>query len=188
MGDGGINNNWQANITVNTVADAEYVPYLSRLCLELFGVEPAVRMRKGKKATIISLASTSVVDFLVDHGLPRGNKIAQGLSIPKWILSKPSYKKACMRGLMDTDGCLYVHKHIVAKKEYRNIGLCFSSHSPQLIIEVIEIFEEFGIVPHIGKQGRAVYLYQAEAVAKYLRVFGTSNPRISNVYKNWKRG
>ncbi|MDB5189205.1 MAG: hypothetical protein JWL82_162 [Parcubacteria group bacterium] len=110
------------------------------------------------------------------------------LSIPKWILAKRSYRKACARGLVDTDGCLFVHKHRVAKKEYNNIGLCFSNYSLPVIIEMAEIFEEFGIMPHIAKQGRAIYLYQADAVAKYLNTFGTSNERILRVFEKWKRG
>src|SRR3989344_1447242 len=74
MGDGGINNSWQANITLNSVADAPSSYYIQGLCSKLFAISPAVRKRKRSQALVISLASTSVVDFLVANGLPRGNK------------------------------------------------------------------------------------------------------------------
>lgn len=89
---------------------------------------------------------------------------------------------------MDTDGCLYIHKHNVAGKSYRNIGLCFTSASPRLIRQVATIFEKCGITPHISTRGKDIYLYSEEAIARYLRIFGTSNKRISSVYKAWKGG
>lgn len=186
MGDGGINNPWQANITVNSIKDKDYSKYIFTLCGELFGVTPVIWKRKGMNALIISLASTSIVDFLVKNGLPRGNKLKNGLNIPEWILNKSHYRKACVRGLMDTDGCAFVHIHRINNKVYKNIGLTFTSYSPKLIFEVADILEEFGIVPHISKRGRDIYLYQADSVVKYLNIFGTSNHRIKSVYNSWR--
>lgn len=186
IGDGGINNPWQANVTVNSVIDALYAKYISALCKKLFGIEPVIRKRKGKNTLVISLASTSVVDFLVSNGLPRGNKLKKGLRIPEWVLSKSSYRRACVRGLIDTDGCIFVHIHRVSGKIYKNIGLTFTSYSSELIFQVAEILEGFGIMPHISKRGRDIYLYQANLVAQYLKVFGTSNSRIKSVYEEWR--
>ncbi len=87
---------------------------------------------------------------------------------------------------MDTDGCLYTHTHTVLGKRYVNIALCFCSASPMLIGQVAEIFEEFGIEPHIDISGRNVYLYSAKSVARYLETFGTSNERIRSKYEKWR--
>src|SRR5665811_87527 len=38
LGDGGINNPWQANITMNSVADAKYAIYVEKLIQKLFGI------------------------------------------------------------------------------------------------------------------------------------------------------
>ena len=186
LGDGGINNDWQATITVNSEADVKYSIYVTKLCKELFGILPAVRKRKIKKALVISLASTSVVDFLVEHGLSRGNKLKNGLRMPDWILSKKKYRYACIRGLVDTDGCIYIHKHTVRGKTYRNIGLAFTSLSPELIFQMLPIFEESGIMPHIASRGKDIRLYQADSVLRYLKIFGTSNSRIKSVYEKWR--
>ncbi len=186
MGDGGINNPWQANITLNSEADAQYVGYVADLCYTLFAAKPRLMKRKDSKAIVVSLASSSVVDFLVEKGLPRGNKIQAGLHIPDWILKNRSYRLACVRGLMDTDGCLFIHNHKVAGKSYSNIALCFCTASPKLITQVSKIFVEFRIMPHINGAGRNLYLYSADAVRKYLKIFGTSNDRISGVYEKWR--
>jgi len=76
----------------------------------------------------------------------------------------------------------------VRGKEYKNIGFCFSSYFSRLIQQTSSIFEEFGIIPHISNEGRNIYIYRKDAVAKYLDIFGTSNERIESVYKNWRRG
>lgn len=186
IGDGGINNTWQANITVNAISDFEYSKFITVLCKRLFNIMPAIRKRKETSALLISLASTSVVDFLTSNGLPRGNKLKHGLSIPNWIMNKPSYKRACVRGLIDTDGCIFVHTHRVNGKIYKNIGLTFTSYSQELILQVAAILDEFEVMPHISKRGTEIYLYQADAVLKYLKIFGTSNERIRTVYKKWR--
>jgi hypothetical protein len=48
------------------------------------------------------------------------------------------------------------------------------------------IFEKNRILGHITNGGKNIYLYRADDIAKYLKVFGTSNDRISSVYKKWK--
>ena len=186
MGDGGINNPWQANITLNSIKDARYAKYIFNTCKKLFGIMPAIRKRKTRNTLIVSLASTSVVDFLVMNGLVRGNKLKTGLRIPKWILNNRSYKKACVRGLIDTDGCIFIHTHKVLNKTYKNISLCFTSCSPELIFQVMEIFAEFGIIGHISKRGQDIYLYQEDSIIKYLKIFSTSNDRIRSVYEKWR--
>ncbi|MGH7174849.1 MAG: LAGLIDADG family homing endonuclease [Minisyncoccia bacterium] len=188
IGDGGIGNAWQAVITVNAIVDKDYAKYIKNLCIDLFDVTPIVRKRMNRQALDIVLTSINVVDFLVSCGLPRGNKLAQGLEIPGWIMQNKSFRKACLRGLVDTDGCIFIHEHNVNKKEYRNIGLCFTSYSPELLRQVACVFEEFEVIPHIDTRWKNVYLYRADAVAKYLKIFGTSNNRISAVYKKWRGG
>src|SRR3989338_1776785 len=96
MGDGGINNLWQVTITLNSIKDANYSTYISALCKRLFGILPVLRKRKNRNALVVSLASISIVDFLVDNGLLRGNKLKQGLRIPEWILGNKSYRRACI--------------------------------------------------------------------------------------------
>jgi hypothetical protein len=186
MGDGGINNAWQVTITLNSIKDKQYISYVSNLCQDLFGVIPMIRKRKNKQATVICLSSITVVNFLVSQGLIRGNKLLGGLKIPRWILTEKSYRIASVKGLIDTDGCLFIHKHTIAGKKYENIGLCFTNNSPDLIEQVATILKENDITPHIHKRGTNVYLYKAEAVIKYMEIFNTSNDRISSVFKTWR--
>lgn len=186
FGDGGINNNWQLVVTLNSNSDFQYSAYVARLIKDLFLVDVTIRKRLHMNALILVVSSMNLLDYLISKGAVRGNKINQEIDIPLWIRRSSSYKKAFVRGLVDTDGCLYIHKHIVSGKHYFNIGFCFTSFSENLIRSVAHIFQEFGIKPHIAQQNRRIYLYSERAVLEYLRVFGSSNPRITSVIGKWR--
>lgn len=188
LGDGGINNPWQATITVNATKDREFVQYIKELVKRLFGVTSTSFIYKKKNAERILINGISLVDFLVSEGLPRGNKLRAGLTIPTWILRNSKYSYACVRGLIDTDGCIFIHIHTIAGKRYRNIGLNFSSRSPELIYQVAAIMEKSGIMPHVNARGTDIFLYRKEAVERYIKIFGSSNARISSVYRKWRGG
>ncbi|MBI2483753.1 hypothetical protein HYV71_01040 [Candidatus Uhrbacteria bacterium] len=186
FGDGGINNDWQLTVTVNSVADREYAKYVIQLGKELFGIEAAAKKEKKSKALVLRFSSTNLVDFLVKMGAVRGNKIEQQIDIPSWIEGRSEYKRAFVRGLVDTDGCLYTHKHSVSGNRYWNIGFCFVSYSKKLLVSVGNILAENGVQPHYAKQMRSIYLYSDKAVHSYLSVFNTSNERINGKYQMWK--
>lgn len=187
LGDGGINNDFQVSISLNSERDQQYSEYIVKICKELFGVVPVVRKRKTRKTLVISLASITVVDFLVSNGLPRGNKLKNGLRIPKWILQNAEYKKACVRGLVDTDGCVFIHKHFVNHRKYTNLTLTFTSYDKVFLKQIADIFKEFGIMPRITKRGKDIYLYKNELINQYFSIFGSSNSRLKNVYNQWRR-
>lgn len=187
IGDGGINNPWQTTISLNSIKDLNYSNYISKLVSKLFGIESIARKRKNSNTLILSLASTTIVNYLVGRGLPRGNKLKAGLKIPHWILQEKEYRKKCLRGLIDTDGCLFIHLHKSSTgKTYRNIGLSFVSYSPELISQVMDILTEYDMSPRVSKRGKDVYLYKARDVQKYLQTIGTSNDRIEKVYNKWR--
>lgn len=185
FGDGGISNPWQMVITLNAEKDAEYARYVTKLIQGLFGINVADRKREERTLQIVS-SSTSLVDFLVEKGAVRGNKVKQHFDVPDWVRRDKKYEKAFVRGLVDTDGCLYVHRHTTKGIAYKNIGFCFTSGSQNLLNSVADIFRKFGIRPHITDGGRRIYLYGKDSVVKYLHTFSPANPRISNLYKEWR--
>jgi len=186
LGDGGINNDWQLTITVNGDADKDYAIYVKKLAKELFNIDAATQRRKETKALVLRFSSMNLLDFLVSKGAVRGNKIKQCIDIPKWICKRASYERAFVRGLVDTDGCLYTHDHNVHGKKYNNLGFCFASCSKNLMRSVSRIFKKNGIKPHITRNMKMLYLYSIGAIESYLDIFGTSNPRIGNKYSIWK--
>ena len=110
----------------------------------------------------------------------------QRFGIPRWIERNSGFEKAFVRGLMDTDGCFYTHRYVVCNKNYYNLGLCFASFSQKLIESVARIFIKNGIEPHFANKRRWICLYSNVAQQTYLRVFGSSNPRIFEKRRHWE--
>ncbi|MFH0912257.1 MAG: LAGLIDADG family homing endonuclease [Patescibacteria group bacterium] len=185
FGDGGINNDWQLVITLNSNSDLEYSQYIDRLLRKLFEINVYIRKRPNQNALVLICSGSNLLDFLVGKGAVRGNKVVQQIDIPKWINDNPEYQKAFVRGCVDTDGCLFIHNHIVRNAPYHNIGFCFTNSSKKLIISTAKILKEVGINPHITDEGRRIYLYSVPSVISYLNIFGSSNPRILNKYSEW---
>lgn len=185
LGDGGINNQWQVVVTLNAVKDKSYANFVASLFTRLFDVNPVIRFHPKENVVRVVCSSMNVVDYMVSKGAVRGHKIRQQIRVPDWVKESLEYQKSFVRGLVDTDGCLYIHKHFVGKRTQNNIGFCFSSYSEKLLTGVADVLNKFDIVPHITNKKRSVYLYSAKAVKKYLEIFGTSNNRISSIYENW---
>lgn len=186
FGDGGIGNLWQIVITLNSISDRKYAEYITTLGFNLFGIKPKLRKRPNQNALVVVYSSTHLVDFIVSKGAVRGNKIVQQIDIPKWINQAQEYERAFVRGLIDTDGCLYIHRHTIKNVLYQNLGLCFASFSNKLLISVANIFIKNGIKPYITNEGRCIYLYSYKSVLKYLSIFGSSNHRILQKYEQWR--
>ena len=186
FGDGGINNNWQLTITLNSEADSKYSYYVIYLLKTLFKISVAVRKRPCGKTLVLVCSSMNLLDFLISKGAVKGNKILQKIDIPLWIKYNLVFTKYFIRGLVDTDGCLYTHIHKTNYREYFNIGFCFTSYSKNLTYSLHEIFIRLGIKSHLGYNNQRIFLYGEKEVLKYLKIFGSSNPRIYQKYFKWR--
>jgi DNA-binding XRE family transcriptional regulator len=176
LGDGGIST-YQCNITLNSVTDREYSIYLEKLIKKLFNLQ-AYRYKKGESlGENISINRKGVVDFLISIGLKKGNKLAQGIEIPSWILGNKEYERACVRGLIDTDGCVIHETHTIKGKKYRYARINFTSASIPLVRSVMKILEENDLDPKVRRGGTAVQLENKEKMWQYFKIIGTSNPK-----------
>jgi len=82
LGDGGINNDWQLVISLNSSLDLEYSQYVSNLLRELFDIDVAVRKRPNQDTLVLVCSSSNLVDFLISKGAVKGNKIKQEINVP----------------------------------------------------------------------------------------------------------
>jgi hypothetical protein len=185
FGDGGINNPWQVIISLNSVEDAKYSIYVSSLIRNLFGLSVYFRYRTDEKCVHLTTNSTTLVDFLLSKGAVFGNKVAQNFDVPVWIYKKDEYKKTFVKGLFDTDGGFYTHKHRVLGHDYINLGFCFATASSFLLDSVRQILIECGINPHSHKKGRHIYLYKGKDLERYMSLIGSSNPRLIDKFEKY---
>lgn len=175
MGDGHIGL-YQASVVTNSETDFQHALFVKALIEDLFKVHVSLSNRRDKKACEIVVSSKSVCRFFVSQGIPQGNKITLGLRIPDWIRKKPLYRKAFIRGLFDTDGCVYLDTHHYCQKVYKNLGMAFANQSLPLLSFFKDSLERFEFHPTQKTEFR-VFLRRKEDIRRYFDLIGSSNEK-----------
>lgn len=180
LGDGAISS-YQVRIYFNRKADYLYADFVGKLLHRLLGEKPSRYDYPGRGTLELNVSGIGLVNELSRWGLRQGDKIRRQVGFPTWINSTKAYKKACVRGLVDTDGCLFFHTHWInnRKYQYRHLGLCFTSKSNNLLDSVSKVLRE-NKINHSIRKGENIFVYGLNGVKKYLNVFGSHNPRLTN--------
>lgn len=188
LGDGGISDN-QLKVTLSSIVDREYAKYISFFFEKIFGSMPSLYERSNCNAIDLVISGVNLVEELEKWGFVRGDKVRHQVDFPAWIWNNKQFQKACVRGLMDTDGGCYFHKHKVNGLIYRNFGMSFSNKSLPLVQSMARVLKLLDLKFSIAKNGTRIYIYSFEEIKKYFRLIGSNNPknhRKFNLYLNEK--
>lgn len=174
MGDGGLST-YQLTISLNRDTDRLFASFVIARLRELFSVRPQVSNPKDSNVLRITVSRKALVDHLHTLGLPVGHKIRHQLDIPDWIKRNQVYARACVRGLVDTDGCVVIHRYHSKNRFYSYKKLTFTSASRRLLESVALVLETNSMHPRIA--GKSVWLDSAADLSRYFKVIGSSNPK-----------
>ena len=176
LGDGGIAPH-HISVTLNSLDEKKYSTFIIKLIKNLFNVTPKIYFKKESHALDIVVHRKLLVDFCLEIGLKKGNKIKQNIDIPDWIKSNQDFAKSCLCGLFDTDGSVYKHSYFSKGKKYSYTKISFSSASPLLISSVSEILKNIGFYARIGRQCLSVHIDSRKDVDRFVSLIGTHNPK-----------
>ena len=183
LGDGGVTD-YQVKISTNSKTDLEHAYFIKKIIHNLFNLKASISFRR-KNTVIVTCSGKNLVNFLVKCGLKKGNKVAQSVNVPPWILKNNKFLKSCLRGLVDTDGGIYFHTHTTKGIKYRHIGLCFTNHSRPLLDSVHNIFLQLGIkAKNDGR--RHIFVYDRKELNKYMILVGSHNKKHIRRFKSYK--
>ncbi len=167
---------YQVTMVTNAKTDFEHAQHTSSLFKKIFHVDAPIKFKKNKNACVVVVSSRVICDFLVRFGLVRGNKAKSQLTTPPWVYSRRSYLRAFLRGLFDTDGCVYVDVHRIRGRTYKNIGMAFTNRSLPLLRDFKSSLEGMGLHP-TQKSKYIVFLRREKDIREYFAVVGSSNPK-----------
>lgn len=179
LGDGHLSSQ-QWSITINSIADKDYLPYVKKLTKKLFKFDPRVFKKKDCNAYVIYGGGKESIRFFQKQGLSIGNKIKLQVDVPEWIKKNINFRIACLRGLIDTDGGIFIHKYKVNNKIYSYTKLSFVNRSIPLIDFVYTTLNmlELHAKQALQHESKRVWLYNHNDVKNYLKIVGTHNPRL----------
>ncbi len=171
---------YQIKIVGDSRHDKDYlVNFVKPLMENLFKIK--VNLYKPKVANALYLSSTSkrLVEFLETKGFKPGNKITNKLGIPQWIKSNNNYLRACIRGLFDTDGCIY---KLTNQNSYQ---ICFTNYNPILLNDVRNSLIYLGIKPSKITKNRDIMITKRSELQRFLKEIRFSNFKHLNKAKLW---
>lgn len=172
LGDGSITDG-QVRVSLDRFADRLYAAFVARLMKKTLGEKP---VRFERESTIeLYISGVELVKLLEKLGLCRGSKVAHQVGIPEWIMANHQYAFACLRGLFDTDGGIYIHHHRNKKQRWHNLGWCFTNHSLPLVADSRTILTLAGITPR-GNE-RRIFLYAVSEIRRFMNTISSSNPK-----------
>jgi len=180
MGDGGMTK-WQFYVTLHRRDDLEFSYYVAGLINRLFKIKPSIIHIKKDSVVRILVSRSGLVKYLNSIGLVTGNKIKQQFDIPGWVKRDDSYLRACIRGLVDTDGCLIQHKYKVNGKLYTYKKLGFTTLSYPLQQTVLKTLNRWELKARVCTNND-IRIESVRNVEKYFKFIGSHNPKHLNKY------
>lgn len=112
IGDGYIyrrNRKYQIGFVGSPKTDVELFGHLQKLILKEWNKETKIKVRAGGLRLVFN--SKEICDFLInDLSIPHGEGKCEKVTIPKIILEDWNLAKYTIRGIMDTDGTVFVSK------------------------------------------------------------------------------
>jgi intein/homing endonuclease len=156
--------------------------YLKPLCEKIFNLKITEVLIKKKNERFLNLYSKELINFFIKMGIKPGNKITNQSTIPKWIFKKDKYLKSCLRGLIDTDGCI----HRMSKKDPNLLRINFTNHNFSLLKDTRKAFLRLKFHPSNITSNRRFYLSRKKEINRYLKEIGFSNNRHKERLKQFK--
>ncbi len=186
IGDGYIyrkNNKYQIGFVGNPITDKELFFRIQKILLEEFNKESKLTFRERGLRFVIN--SKEISNFLVNGlRIPYGEDKCEKVIIPKVFMNDWKLSRKVLRGIMDTDGTVFVSKKPGIEK-YPTMEI--TTVSQKLAIQIKKILDEQGfrvgnIRKSLSKMNKRfayrVPLYGKNNLKKWLKEIG-----FSNIYK-----
>ncbi len=155
-------------------------PIIKKKCPEN---KPKIYFKKGKRGMELRVFSKRLFEDLKRLGFNPGKK-SHTVRIPKQVLENKKHTRATIRGIFDTDGCLYIDRRKRYKVPYPRITLQSASIG---LIGQIESFLSKDYKTYVNTQNRDGYrnyieIYGHKQLGKFLKQIGFSNARHTSKY------
>ena len=155
-----------------------YRAQISSICKRLFNIIPKIKDDRVCNAIRVNLYSLDLFNLITKRFKISAGRKSRTVLIPEEILqSKPKIIKACIRGLYDAEGCVFLDKRTSYKKPYPRIELHMCNID--LLRQVYNLLSDFGVKCGLGqaKENLRVTIWGFDEVEKFVKEVGFSNPK-----------
>jgi len=145
IGDGNLSNPNERVTRLRITCDDKYPLLTKRIInsLQLLFPQNKVSVSEIKKGCSDISVYSNHLEKVLGWEAKKGSKFLQKVSIPGWIKENNKYKINCLRGLIETDGCIYYDRG------YKM--MIFTTIIPKLAKDFFEIIDSLGFKAHLYK-------------------------------------
>jgi hypothetical protein len=179
LGDGSFGGKYQIVVSWNHKCEHDYARYIQKMVHRLFGLESKIRIRKQYGSAEIVISSSNLVDYIrklvgIKVGGTKGS-----FKLPAWVSKNERCKIGFLRGLFDSEGCVYCHSYFSNKKEYSYIKIAVTNYCDKILSVFQRFLGELGI--EAVKYHNRVHIYREADSKRFFSLIGSNN------FKNKKR-
>ena len=187
LGDGGIYSAKKGSFLAvfgHSENDKEYLlNFVSNLLEKIFCIKSSIHYHRSLKEIRLQITRKNAIEKAKGFCLIPGDKVKNNVGIPEWIFSNKKFLRACIRGLIDTDGCVYAkwaYPWIPQIEFYSVIPRLqedFSKAMKVLDFKVSKWRVRNGVISTCG-------IYGKNEAFKYFQEIGFNNPRNIKRFKD----
>lgn len=169
-----------------------YIQRIKPIFKILYGIDISLREMPSTRVFGFQIWSNELVKFKESLGLKTGPKL--NLIIPNSFLKTDELKSAVIRGIFDTDGCVYLEK----KNHKLYPRLQITTICKNLAEQMKNIFNEIGLratvygekIKPIGKRkiNYIVTIRGEEMLHKFMNIIKPANPKHQAKYSLYQKG
>ncbi len=176
IGDGNIYDKrpYYVEITGHPREDLLYFGQLLEIIKKELSYDAKIKNISG--AIRIRINNKTFVNYLKTIGIPSGKGKFKKVRVPDRIIKKSGkYLISCIRGIFDTDGCVFFDK----RKTYKNPYIRITLHmfNGKLLFQISKILNDLGIKNTIPINEQFLYINGKDNVKKFLKTIGFHNHR-----------
>ena len=154
LGDGNLSNPNGRATRLRITCDKKYPLLIKRIIKTLRSLLPQnkVSIVDKKESCLDVSVYSNHLEKILGWKAKGGSKFYQNISIPSWVKENEKYKINCLRGLIETDGCIYTDRG------YKM--MIFTTIISKLANDFYDIAVSLGFKPHLYKIKRGTSLYK----------------------------
>ncbi len=145
IGDGNLSNSNGRAVRLRISCDLKYPNLINTIIKslkELFPNNQISTIKRGENCLDVSCYSNHL-ENLLGWKAKEGSKFKQDVTVPRWIKENEIYSIECLRGLFQTDGCIYFDRG------YNMVN--FTTIIERLALDVMSMIKNLGFKAHVYK-------------------------------------
>lgn len=127
IGDGNLSKYNERTVRLRITCDTKYPDLIKNITKSLQKLFPENRVSivKRKSSYLDVSVHSNHLENLLGWKAKGGSKFSQNISVPSWVIENNEYKIKCLRGLIETDGSIYLdrgYKMVIFSTIIQNLG------------------------------------------------------------------